>query len=61
MPNDSMSGNESSPTKYLPREPGSETRSVSFALPSGTFATMQDHVGSKIGKPHVHLNVRQSV
>jgi len=48
---DSMSeGNDSSPTKYFPRDQGPDNRSVSFAVPTGTFLTMQDRVGTGVGE-----------
>ena len=43
-------GNDSSPTKYFPRDQGPDNRSVSFAVPTGTFLTMQDRVGTGVGE-----------
>lgn len=50
------SEDDSSPTKYFSRNT-EEPRTVSFALPQGTYLTMQDRVGTVLVVYHnyVHL------
>ncbi|XP_045169576.2 uncharacterized protein LOC123532250 isoform X2 [Mercenaria mercenaria] len=45
---DSVSEEGSSPTKYFPRDLGASGKTVAFALPPGTYLTLQDRVGTEI-------------